>query len=176
MGTVSKQRAGGGTCASLKCDRVVGAAAAAAAAAACGSVRLAEAAPRLPEARCLEPGVSSAALACCRFPSQLLLSPPTGSRNARHASTAGPGFRGGVKPRPAAAVSRPRLREGSWLGRPFHGRTVSSPVVFSDRAWKWLAPFGRGFFSSSADLLLNIAAGAVGRPADVAVGCACRCA
>ena len=58
----------------------------------------AEAAPRLPEARCLEPGVSSAALACCRFPSQLLLSPPTGSRNTRHASTAGPASVGGQAP------------------------------------------------------------------------------
>ena len=57
-------------------------------------------------------------------------------------------------------------------------------MVSSDRAWKWLVPFGEGgsggpgeiLFSSSADLLLNIAAGAVCRPADVAVGYECRCA
>lgn len=49
-----------------------------------------------------------------------------------------------------------------------------------------LSRFGRGggsgsggsgdsFSSSSADLLLNVAAGAVSRPADVAVGSECRC-
>ncbi|XP_040114330.1 RING finger protein 141 isoform X2 [Oryx dammah] len=52
---------------------------------------------------------------------------------------------------------------------PVTGREVACPVW---GGWFWAA--GRGFFSSSADLLLNIAAGAVGRPADVAVGCECR--
>ncbi|KAB1271926.1 RING finger protein 141 [Camelus dromedarius] len=53
LGTVSRQRPGGGACASLKCDRVADGAAAANAR---GSERLAEAAPLQPEARCLEPG------------------------------------------------------------------------------------------------------------------------
>ena len=71
---------GGTPCTSLRCDRA--AVEAAAAAAACGSERLAEAAPLLPEARCLEPGVSSVALVCRRFPCPLLHSPRTRRRNA----------------------------------------------------------------------------------------------
>lgn len=170
-------------CTSLRCDRVT---AGAAAAAACGSERLAEGSPLLPEARCLEPGVSSVALVCRRFP---CAAPQPSDREERR----GPGLdcRAGLpwgdKPRPAAAVSRPRLRVWSWLGRPFRGRTVSKPVVSSDRAWKWRVPFwagggsgsggsGDSFSSLSADPLLNVAAGAVSRPADVAVGSECRCA
>lgn len=54
---------GGGAFSSLRCDRVAGQAAAAD----CVAERLTEAASLLPEARCLEPGVSSAVLSFRRF-------------------------------------------------------------------------------------------------------------
>lgn len=98
-----------------------------------------EAVPRLPEARCLEPGVSSAALACCRFPSQLLLSPPTGNRNTRHASTAGPGFRGGSSP------ALPPQFLGLGLGR---GAGLGGPSMVALSLTRWFPVTGRGSGSS----------------------------
>lgn len=136
-GTVSLQRAGGRASASATRDR----GADRAAAAACRSELRAGAAPRPPEARCLELGWAAQAV----LPPLVFLAAPRPSGWSRNAGQAWlpAGLQWGDGPGPAA-LSRPRLRERGWLGRRFRGRTVPSPVS-SGRGWRWLV-LSRGWF------------------------------
>lgn len=117
LATVSRQHAGGGrgqSCASLRCDPVAGRGGVAAA---CGSERRAEAEVPLPEARCLEPGVSCPVPSFRHFPSLLLQDPRAGKRDTRRSSAAGRRVTGetGLAPPPFVGLG---LGRSAGLGGP----------------------------------------------------------
>lgn len=104
----------GRAAASLRCDRVAGQGGVAAA---CGSERRAEAELPLPEARCLEPGVSCPEPSFRHFPSLLLQDPRAGKRDTRPSSAAGRRFTGetGLAPPPFLGLG---LGRSAGLGGP----------------------------------------------------------